>query len=60
MEKTMDTRPKDPKPIKGLLPLRMRYGEFDDAIEIVDTLMYMEPYELELRMVKDPGLCWQA
>lgn len=60
MEKIVDKRPKDPKPLKGLLALRMRVGEFDSAIEIVDTLMYMEPYELEWRMVKDPRLYWQA
>ena len=52
MEKIVDKRPKDPKPLKGLLALRMRDGEFYSAIEIVDTLMYMEPYELEWRMVK--------
>lgn len=52
----MDKSPKDPKPLKDLLALRMRVGEFDSAIEIVDTLVYMEPYELEWRMVKDPRI----
>lgn len=43
---------KEGESLKGLLALRMRDGDFDSAIEIVDTLMYKQPYELEWRLVK--------
>ncbi|GLJ40619.1 hypothetical protein SUGI_0838450 [Cryptomeria japonica] len=52
LEMIVNARPKDGEALKGLLALRMRDGEFDSAIEIVDTLMYKQPYEMEWRLVK--------
>lgn len=48
----LKTHPNDVQALKVVLFARMSKGDTDKAIKIVDRLMFLEPYQLEWRLVK--------
>jgi len=48
----LKTHPKDVQALKVVLYARMSKGDTDKAIKIVERLMFLEPYQMEWRLVK--------
>lgn len=48
----LKTHPKDVQALKVVLYARMSKGDTDKAIRIVERLMFLEPYQVEWRLVK--------
>lgn len=48
----LKTHPRNVHALKMVLYARMSKGDTDKAIKIVDRLMFLEPYQLEWRLVK--------
>lgn len=48
----LKSHPNDVQALKVVLFARMSKGDTDKAIKIVDRLMFLEPYQLEWRLVK--------
>lgn len=48
----LKTHPKDVQALKVVLYARMSKGDTDKAIRIVERLMFLEPYQIEWRLVK--------